>query len=423
MKKLILISFLFFTPLYIFSQGLIFSSSEDLSQISEIPTDYGFATDLPSNYSLEKYVPYVKKQEGGTCVGFSTFYYALSTMYNIEFNITKNMDKFAHSFDPYFIYSVVYNNRDDCDRGLNFPDAFNSLYKIGTKKLLFPPFTSCDEDWTEEKLANTIAYTDAYSINEYYIIDVKKPDFIENVKQAIAFEMPVVIGLETTKSMDPYSSSNTSGIGSSGLWTPTPNEKGDGGHALCVIGYDDQMYGGSFRIVNSWGNKFGDNGYMWITYSDFKNYTKESYIMELNENVKSRPLFKDGLVDDDYKRYGYKTKNNKVNTYEGQYLNNSNTGYGIWLDEENNTHYVGKFNNGSMNGLFFILDEDGVFSGFGKNGVFEDITKLGFGEEGEEIMQQQLSVYKYFDKFGVEVNGIRKSNSTSSNSVKQSGNE
>ena len=76
-----------------------------------------------------------------------------------------------------------------------------------------------------------------------------------------------------------------------------------------------------------------------------------------------------------------------------------------------------------MNGLFFILDEDGMFSGFGKNGVFEDITKLGFGEEGDDIMQQQLSISKYFDKFGMELNGIRKSNSTSSNLVKQSGNE
>ena len=420
MKKIILILLI---PCHLFSQGLNFTSEEDLAQISEPPLDYGFATDLPTKYSLEKYVPYVKNQEGGTCVGFSTFYYALSTMYNIEFNITKSVDKFAHSFDPYFIYSIVFNNSDNCDSGLTFSEAFNSLYKIGSKKLLYPPFTTCNEDWTEEKLATTISYTEAYSINQYYILNVKKPNFIENVKQAIAYDLPVIIGVSYLKSMGQYSASNNSGVSSSGLWTPSLSEAADGGHALCVVGYDNLKYGGSFRVVNSWGGDYGDNGYMWITYDDFKSYTKEAYFMELNENIKSRPQFKDGLVSLDYKRYGYKTTNQNINTYEGQYLNNTPTGYGIWLDEDNDTHYIGKFDNGSMNGFFFILDEDGMYSAFGRNGEFEDLNKLGFGEDDDEIKQQQLSVSKYFDKFGVEVNGIRKANSTSGNLVKSSDNE
>ena len=45
------------------------------------------------------------------------------------------------------------------------------------------------------------------------------------------------------------------------------------------------------------------------------------------------------------------------------------------------------------------------------------------GEDNDQIKQQQLSVSKYFDKFGVEVNGIRKANSTSGNLVKSSDNE
>ena len=76
-----------------------------------------------------------------------------------------------------------------------------------------------------------------------------------------------------------------------------------------------------------------------------------------------------------------------------------------------------------MNGFFFILDDDGMYSAFGRNGEFEDLNKLGFGEDNDQIKQQQLSVSKYFDKFGVEVNGIRKANSTSGNLVKSSDNE
>ena len=286
--------------LQLFSQGLNFASSEDLSQIDEMPSKYGFATDLPSNYSLEDYVPFVKKQKGGTCVGFSTFYYALSTMYNIRFNITKPRDKFAHSFDPYFIYSIVFNDKDDCETGLTFPQAFNSLYKIGSKKLLYPPFTSCDESWNEEKLKATIPYTKAYSINNYYKLNTEKSNFLENVKNVISNNLPVIVGVSYLRSMGEYSSSNTVGVSSSGLWTPAPSEKSIGGHALCVVGYDNSKYGRAFRIVNSWGGDYGDNGYIWIKYEDFKTYTEEAYFMKLNENIAIRPQFKDGLDSEMY---------------------------------------------------------------------------------------------------------------------------
>ena len=421
MKNLKLITLALFVPLHFFSQGLNFSSAEELSQISEAPSDYGFATDLPAKYSLEKYVPPVQRQVGGTCVGFSTFYYALSTMYNIEFNIIKESDKLAHSFDPYFIYSLSYINTDNCDAGLNFKPVFTKLNEIGSKKLFFPPFTSCDEKWTEEKFVNTVSYTQAYSINQYYKIPIERPNFNELVKQAITYRLPVVIGLETTDSMDAYSSSNTSGIGSSGLWTPSANEKGAGGHALCVVGYDNSMYGGSFRIVNSWGKKFGDNGYMWITYDDFKKYTVEAYFMELNENVESRPQFKDGLRTENYRRYGYETSNGSINTYEGQYLSNSNTGYGIWLDENNDTHYIGEFNDGLRNGEFRVINTDGIFRAFYRNTVLVDPPSYGFGQEDDELLKEQLSATKYFDRLGLEINDIRKSNSSSSNLVKPQG--
>lgn len=40
-----------------------------------------------------------------------------------------------------------------------------------------------------------------------------------------------------------------------------------GGHATCVIGYDDDKE--ALLIRNSWGTSFGDNGYVWMPYKDF----------------------------------------------------------------------------------------------------------------------------------------------------------
>ena len=136
MRKILF--FLMLVSIQVYSQGLILSSPEERSEFPKLPADkLGFAESLPSSYSLEKYVPTVLDQDGVTCVGFATFYYALSTMYNIEFDITDPKEKYVHSFDPYFIYSIHFNDENDCDRGLPFYAAFEKLGKIGAKKLFY----------------------------------------------------------------------------------------------------------------------------------------------------------------------------------------------------------------------------------------------------------------------------------------------
>jgi len=45
----------------------------------------------------------------------------------------------------------------------------------------------------------------------------------------------------------------------------------DGSHAMLIVGYDNDRNGGSFKVRNSWGKWWGDDGYCWITYASFKN--------------------------------------------------------------------------------------------------------------------------------------------------------
>ena len=63
------------------------------------------------------------------------------------------------------------------------------------------------------------------------------------------------------------------------LWRPSgmdESQMGMGGHAMCVIGYDDRKFGGAFQIMNSWGPEWGKNGVAWVKYGDFKNYVSLS---------------------------------------------------------------------------------------------------------------------------------------------------
>ena len=64
------------------------------------------------------------------------------------------------------------------------------------------------------------------------------------------------------------------------VWHPTAsdrNQVGFGGHAMCVIGYNDRVEGGAFEIMNSWGPEWGQNGLAFIRYGDFKEFVREAY--------------------------------------------------------------------------------------------------------------------------------------------------
>jgi hypothetical protein len=64
------------------------------------------------------------------------------------------------------------------------------------------------------------------------------------------------------------------------VWVPDASDQsmiGFGGHAMCVVGYDDKKYGGAFLLMNSWGPEWGNNGFAWVRYGDFKYYVREAY--------------------------------------------------------------------------------------------------------------------------------------------------
>ena len=54
------------------------------------------------------------------------------------------------------------------------------------------------------------------------------------------------------------------------------------GHAMVIIGYNDSIHGGSYRILNSWGNDWADNGKTWIKYKELDNV--EKLIVSYNSN-------------------------------------------------------------------------------------------------------------------------------------------
>ena len=101
------------------------------------------------------------------------------------------------------------------------------------------------------------------------------------IKENLAQGAPVVIGMMVGQSF------MQNMIGKD-VWDP---EAGDdqmmsfGGHAMCVVGYDDKKYGGSFLIMNSWGPEWGNNGFAWVRYQHFNYFVREAYGLEPMQKV------------------------------------------------------------------------------------------------------------------------------------------
>jgi len=388
------ITSLLFFILFVFnshSQGLNLMSEDQLNELPELNDDVlGFVSNLPASYSFEEYVPAVLTQSGASCVGFASQYYALSTMYNIRLGIKDPSQKYSHAFDPYFVYSIV-KSRDgeNCDEGSNFAEAFDILKKAGAKKMLFPPYLVCDSSWDKEKLSTTLPYTMPYSIDDWRYAKVND-EFIATAKNALYNNFPLIFGVGLTDSFNSLSSDDSSSISSSsGLWEPKSYEDRLGGHALTIVGYDDYKFGGAFRVVNSWGREWGDNGYFWMKYSDFIDNVKAAFIMLIDENIGNE---NPQINLDSYQRVDY-TNNFSM---EGQYNSGSYNGYGIYHSDENNTSYVGNFIDGNMNGYFLMLNNDGLYEANIRDGEMFDFDKLGFSDSDRETMKKSLMAKKYF---------------------------
>lgn len=97
---------------------------------------------------------------------------------------------------------------------------------------------------------------------------VDRDKVLDDIKTCVRSKLPVMFG---TLVYQQIMNVNTQGD----IWYPSQGEQPVGGHALLIIGYDDdrECFGtsgkGAFLIRNSWGTDWGDNGYGWLPYDYF----------------------------------------------------------------------------------------------------------------------------------------------------------
>lgn len=236
------------------------------------------AAPLPASFSLRSKLPLPYDQgDLGSCTA-NALAICLSLQMILEKKlVADNTPKTTPS--RLFIY---YNERAiegtiNEDSGAYIRDGIKSLNKQG----------SCFEnDWPYrtnmfKKKPTPLAYKNALpnTVKQYMRINV--PD-MNSKKTALTTNHAVVFGIAV---YDSFESDNATKTGL--IPMPEPTETMLGGHAMAIIGYDDnKVIGkskGAFEVRNSWGTSWGDKGYCWIPY-DYLNNTNlcdDNWIIKL----------------------------------------------------------------------------------------------------------------------------------------------
>lgn len=283
MKHSILLLFLF--PFLLQAQeehGLGLTFDDEAYEALELKAilTRGEYYNLPKSASLKKYCPAIGGQGSyGTCVGWSSGYAARTILWAKGNSTISKSEINNNAFSPYFIYRNISNDYS-CQEGTQIPHALEVLKNKGT--VLHKDFTSpCPSSIPNYiySIAKTNTIENYARVFGLYDNDDYK---ISSIKKTLAEGNPVVIGMTVGASFQ---------LCRTELWTPNTTldaANKSGGHAMCVIGYDDNKYGGAVEIMNSWGTDWGGSGYVWVKYSDFARYTK--YAFELIDNIAPKPV-------------------------------------------------------------------------------------------------------------------------------------
>lgn len=253
------------------AKGLI-ENDNKYATLARQPRTLNFAT-VPMYYSLKKYCPTPGNQGNmGSCVGWATGYAAFTMANSINKNLSQTSEIDNATLSALYIYNQI-KSSGNCTEGSVITDAMDLIKSKGDcKKAEFSPAT-CDVQPTQQhhSLASQLKIKDYLTLFE---IDDSPERKIDATINSIVSNKPVVIGMILKPSFDKVSST--------GEYKPSADEPNDGGHAMCVVGFDNARK--VFEIINSWGTSWGNKGFLTISYDDYAKYTKYGYQFSLYEN-------------------------------------------------------------------------------------------------------------------------------------------
>ena len=232
--------------------------SDNSISARSVPSSY----DITTNVSTAKYFPEIGDQgEIGSCTSWASTYYQFTYEVNKLRKITTTP---SNTYSPTWTYN--YTNGGEF-KGTSIAKAYEVLMHHGAMTLSDLPYIKTKSnysfDWptNEEKLLEALHYRcdpQSFSVTSSKQINLVKNKLYSG--HVLTFHTYAYGWNEETNS--------------SGEIFEVSCTKAQGGHYVTVVGYDDDIQitvngttlTGAFKVANSWGKNWGNEGYFWMPY-------------------------------------------------------------------------------------------------------------------------------------------------------------
>lgn len=246
--------------------GAVLEDSKTYEKIplSPIPARGG----LPVRADLSPRFPVPGDQgKQGSCVGWAVAYALKSYQEKVERKWSGTTA--AETFSPAFLYNQIKLEGG----GAHISDALDFLIRVGAVSLGDFPYSDKDD--------STLPGTSLQSAaREFAIATWRRIDLsaMTDTKSHLASGFPVVICMQVTKSFENHRGNS--------VFEHDPGEEHTGAHAMCVVAYDDAKR--AVKLINSWGQTWGDGGFAWVSYDTYLAKVREAFVTQ--DIVINRPL-------------------------------------------------------------------------------------------------------------------------------------
>jgi len=215
---------------------------------------------LASSVDWSSNVPPVGNQgQQGSCVAWSSGYAYKSYEEQVDRNWGNST--INHQFSPAFIYNQI---NGGADNGAEIPDALNLMINKGCATLDIMPYS--DSDCTTKP--NATQLTEAANYKDKSWTSLFSQGDGNNIVNVLKSALSVGLCIVATPVYWEAGWQQSGDIAESLV-----KDNSAGGHAICLVGYDDNHVNtgskdpnGAFKFINSWGTDWGHSGYGWISY-------------------------------------------------------------------------------------------------------------------------------------------------------------
>ena len=226
------------------------------------------AVPIPVSFDFTKLMSPVRNQGSeGTCVAFA------SVTGVKEFQDKKEYHKLI-KLSPRFLYNF-------CKKFDGIPFEDGTYPRIAMKVLL--NYGVCHESfwpYVAQKKSRPRFGADKDALKFKIKAYARIKSQLE-MKRSLLVNGPFVAGVEVFESWFTKKVQN-GGI----ILMPKRKDNSVGGHAICIVGYDDKLK--IFKFKNSWGANWGNDGYGYLSYLYMKMYCGDAWsATDLIENPKA----------------------------------------------------------------------------------------------------------------------------------------